>query len=99
MVGMWLFYLAGLLLILAIVGTFAGAGIFSIILFPLAVIAIVAALWSAAGARASGAPQAKRRSRRHAGPSGNNLPHRFENGSGAAPTSPDSLVDARLEQQ
>jgi hypothetical protein len=96
---MWLFYLAGLLLILAVVGTFAGGGIFSIILFPLFVIALISAIWSGAAARASGAPQTKRRSRRRSGPSGNDLPHHFHNGSGAVPTSPESLVDARLEQQ
>lgn len=96
---MWLFYLAGLLVVLAIVGLFAGAGVFSLILIPLAIIAALTGLWAAAAHRAGGDRAAHRRGRRQTAPSGSDLPHSFGNGSASAPTTPDALVEQRLEQQ
>ncbi len=96
---MWVFYLALPIAILAIIGAIAGAGIFSLILIPLAVIAGLTALWAFGSARATGARPTRRRGGGAAVPTANDLPHRFGNGSGRVPNNPESLVDARAEQQ
>lgn len=98
---MWLFYLAGLLIVLAIAGLFTGAGIFSLILIPLALVAAGVAAFTSGSARAGGERSTRRRSRGSSAPSAANLPHEFPPGEsrGRTPTAPESLVDARLEQQ
>jgi hypothetical protein len=96
---MWLLYIAIPLVVLAIIASIAGGGIFTIVLVPLAIIAVVAAFWSSASARAGGARGANRRAPQGTGPEGSALPNSFATDSGRAPTTPEALADARREQQ
>jgi hypothetical protein len=98
---MWLFYLAGLLFVVGIAGVFTGAGIFSLVLIPLALIAAGVAVFTSGSARAGGERSTRRRSRGSSAPSASNLPHEFPPGEagGRTTTAPESLVDARLDQQ
>jgi hypothetical protein len=94
---MWLYVLAGILLIAGIIGGIAGGGIFTIVLIPIAVIIAVSAafyaLWGRASQGASGAGV-------EAQPSTNRpLPHSFRADSGRAPSSPERLADARRAEQ
>jgi hypothetical protein len=92
---MWLAWLAGALVILALIGAVFLGGIFTIALVPLAVVAMISAAWSLIAARmaqrASGAP----------GQSGGKpapLPTSSRRRD-AGPHSPEELVDARRAQQ
>lgn len=96
---MWLIYIAGLLVVLAVIAAIAGGGIFTLVLVPLAVIAVIGAVWSAIAARSAQAPGAKRRTPTETGASGSSLPHSFARESGRAPESPEAMADARRELQ
>ena len=94
---MWFYPLVLLLVILAIVGGTLAGGIFTIVLVPLAVIALVSAavygLWGRAlQGSAGGSAEATQTSDRP-------LPHRSRRPSGRAPSSPERLADARRQQQ
>jgi hypothetical protein len=94
---MWLYGLAGILLIAGVVGGIAGGGIFTIVLVPISFIiaasAFIYSAWSRASEGSSGAGT-------DAHPSTNRpLPHTFREDSGRAPSSPERLADARRTQQ
>jgi hypothetical protein len=94
---MWLYPLLLALIALAIVGGALGGGVYTIVLIPLAVIALltwaVIALWTRATSGGAGAPgdtgQAGHRS----------LPHQPSGGARRVRTSPEALADARRQQQ
>jgi uncharacterized membrane protein YfcA len=94
---MWFYPLLFALVILAIVGGTLAGGVYTIVLVPLAVIALVSwalyALWgrSLAG-REGGATDASPTSDRP-------LPHRHSRPSGRVRTSPERLADARRGRQ
>jgi hypothetical protein len=96
---MWLLYIAGPLVILAIIAAAVGGGIFTIILIPLAIIAVIGAVWAAISARAAGAPGTRRSRRTETGPGGSNLPNSFARSPATAPDSPEALSDTRRELQ
>ena len=94
---MWFYPFVLLLATLAVIGGTLAGGIFTIVLVPLAVIALVSAavygLWGrAAQGSNDGSTDATRTSDRP-------LPHRFARPSGRAPSSPERLADARRQQQ
>jgi hypothetical protein len=94
---MWLYAIAGFLLIVGIVGGLLGGGIVTIALVPIAFIiaasAFIYSAWARASEGASGADT-------DAHPSTNRpLPHNFREDSGHAPSSPERLADTRRAQQ
>jgi hypothetical protein len=94
---MWLYPLLLALIALAIVGGALGGGVYTIVLIPLAGIALVTwavvALWSRASAGGAGAPS-------DTGQAGSRpLPHHPSGSSRRVRTSPEALADARREQQ
>jgi hypothetical protein len=93
----WFYPLLLVLVILGVAGGILLGGIFTIILVPLAVIAMVSAavyaIWGRAlQGGADGATDAARVSEQP-------LPVQRRRPTGRAPTSPERLVDARREQQ
>jgi hypothetical protein len=97
---MWLYPFALALIILGVVLAFAGAGIFSLVLIPLGLIALGAAAFSTAGALRSqraqaGGPHESDPSDPTERPLPSSLPH----DTGRAATSPEGLADARRAQQ
>jgi hypothetical protein len=96
---MWLFYIAVPLIVAGIIAAFAGGGIFSIVLIPLGIIALITGAITAGGARAGGARSASTRAPQGTGESGSALPHEFSHGSGRAATTPEALANARREAQ
>jgi hypothetical protein len=93
---MWLYILAFFVLIFGIVGSVLSGGIFTIVLIPLGIIALVSAVaygaWGRAAQRQQGASN-------DAKPSpGRPLPTGHSNAA-AAPTTPDELAEARRVQQ
>jgi hypothetical protein len=91
---MWLFYIAVPLIVAGIIAAFAGGGIFSIVLIPLGIIALITGAITAGGARS-----ASTRAPQGTGESGSALPHEFSHGSGRAATTPEALANARREAQ
>ena len=94
---MWLYTIAIALVVIGLVGGIAFGGIFTLVLVPLGLIAVCAAIGFAAyarwaGAGSGGAAGARRPERRP-------LPTSQRRDSGHVPTSPEALVDARREQQ
>jgi hypothetical protein len=94
---MWIYLVAGFLLIVGIVGGIFGGGIFTIVLIPIAFIiaasALIFSLWSRSSEGSAGADV-------DAHPSTNRpLPHSFRRDSGHAPSSPERLADSRRTQQ
>jgi hypothetical protein len=94
---MWLFGLAGALVVVGIVGGIFGGGIFTIVLVPLGLIvggsAVLYAMWGRASqGAAGGSTQAAHGSDRP-------LPHHTPSDSGRVPSSPERLADARRTQQ
>lgn len=94
---MWFYPLLVAVVILAIVGGTLAGGVYTIVLVPLAVIALLSwalfALWGRASARRSGAgSDASHTADRP-------LPHRRERPSGRVRATPEDLVDARRAQQ
>jgi hypothetical protein len=94
---MWLYAIAGFLLIVGIVGGLLGGGIITIALIPIAVvIAASAFLYTAWGRASEGASGGGL----DAHPSTNRpLPHNFREDTGHAPSSPERLADTRRSQQ
>jgi hypothetical protein len=94
---MWFYALIVLLVILAIAGGTLAGGIFTIVLIPLAAIALISAIVYGMLGRAI-----ERRSGSSSDAShepGRPLPSRRRRPSGRVETTPDRLVDARRQQQ
>lgn len=94
---MWFYPLLFVLVVLAIVGGTLAGGVYTIVLVPLAVIALVSwalyALWGRSLAGREGAAT-------DASASGERpLPHRQHRSTGRVRTSPERLADARRGQQ
>lgn len=94
---MWLYLIAGVLLIVGVVGGIAGGGMFTIVLVPLAFIiaasAFIYQMWNQASQASAGVST-------DAHPSTDRpLPHTFREDSGRAPNSPERLADVRRTQQ
>jgi hypothetical protein len=94
---MWLYMILAALVVLAILGGTLAGGIFTIVLVPLAAIALVSAviyaMWGrAAQGTAGGETDATQTTARP-------LPHSSRRAAGGAPSSPERLADARRGQQ
>ena len=94
---MWLYVVAGVIVLLGIAGAAFGGGIFTIVLVPIGLLILASAVGSAmvgrsshgaAGAQTEGQPT-----------TGEPLPHRFASDTGSTPTTPDRLVDERRVRQ
>ncbi len=94
---MWLYLIAVAFILVGIVVGLAGGGIFTIVLVPLGLIVLVAALISAAAGRK--AQQAAGGTAEEGPVPQRPLPHAHPQSSGRAPTSPEGLADARRAQQ
>jgi hypothetical protein len=94
---MWFYPIAGVLLILGIAGGALFGGIFTIVLVPLAAIAlatgVVYGMWGRAAQGSEGAETEATNA------ASSPLPHRRRGDSGRAPSSPERLADARRVQQ
>jgi len=94
---MWLYVLAFFILIFGIVGSVLSGGIFTIVLLPLGVIALISAVVFGAFGRSA---QGRHGASAHAGSStARPLPASEHRNTAAAPTTPDELADARRVQQ
>jgi hypothetical protein len=95
---MWLSWPAFLVIVAAIIGGIIGGGIFTIVLVPLAGLAVVAlvALWLFSRATGAGGVGT---TTEPIGPGGSALPHRRGDSGAHARTSPERLADLRREQQ
>jgi hypothetical protein len=94
---MWLYLIAGGMILVGLVLGLVGGGIFTIVLIPLGLIGLAAAAFFSAGGR---------KAQEAGGGSANEthiperpLPHANPSSSGRAPTSPEGLADARRAQQ
>ncbi len=98
---MWFYFIGLFLLVVGIAGSIVSGGIFTIVLLPLAVIALISAAFHSAAARkaqgrAGGATEDQ------AVPSAAEpapLPSSQHANTAAAPSSPEQLADARRQQQ
>jgi hypothetical protein len=89
--------LAFFILIFGIVGSVLSGGIFTIVLLPLGVIALISAVVFGAFGRSA---QGRHGASTHAGSStARPLPASEHRNTAAAPTTPDELADARRVQQ
>jgi hypothetical protein len=95
---MWISWPVLLLAIAAIVGGVIGGGAFTIVLVPLAGIALVTALFAYIWARVTGTAGAGTTTK-PIGRGANALPRSGGNRGAHAPTSPERLADLRREQQ
>ena len=92
---MWLYMIAGFLLLVGIIGGVASGGIFTIIFVPLGAIMLIVAVLSGMWARArQGSSGGETRGSKERAP----LRHTRPQGA-AAPSTPSDLVDARRVQQ
>ena len=94
---MWLYPLIGLLVVLGLIGTLLGGGIFTIALIPIGAIILFTSLafglWSRSSQGAAGGDT-------DAGPSSRRpLPRRLRGQPSRVPTSPEGLTEARRTQQ
>lgn len=94
---MWIAFLVMALAILALLGGVLLGGVFTIVLIPLAALAVVSAILASVWGRASQGTGPD--SGEAAKPAERPLPHSRQRGSGHAPTSPERLVDVRRTQQ
>jgi hypothetical protein len=94
---MWFYPVVILLVILAIVGGTLAGGVFTIVLIPLAAIALISAIvygvWGRALEGGAGASTDATHESDRA------LPHRQRRPTGRVRTSPERLADARRQQQ
>ena len=93
---MWLYPLLLVLVVLAIVGGTLAGGVYTIVLIPLAVIAVVTWGVSVLWGRATGGSQS---AGTEAPAAQEPLPHQQPRRSGRAPTTPAGLADARRREQ
>jgi hypothetical protein len=97
---MWLYLIALAAIMLGVVLAFAGGGIFSLVLIPLGLIALGAAVFSSASAlRAQRAQAGGPHESDPQDPTEQPLPHSLPRDTGRAATSPEGLADARRAQQ
>ena len=94
---MWLYLVGFVLVLIGIFGTFAGGGIFTIVLLPVGLVIVGSAIgygfWTRARAGSVGAET-------DAHPTTNQpLPHTPRRETGHVPTSPEALADARRVEQ
>lgn len=94
---MWFYPLIGLLIVLCIVGGTLLGGVFTIVLIPLAVIAVVSALTYAliAGSARQSAASETNPSKRSTSPA----TRTSQTGTPPAPTTPEQVADARRARQ
>jgi hypothetical protein len=92
---MWFYPIVLVVVILAVVGGTLAGGIFTIVLVPLAAIALISGgvyvMWGRALQGSTGASTSPTPDRP--------LPHEPQRPSGLAPNSPERLADARRQQQ
>ncbi len=94
---MWVYMIVAFLLVVGVAGAFLGGGIFTIVLIPIALIVLAAAvLFSLWGRSAQGAAGG---STHESHTSDRPLPSSHQRPSGRAPTSPERLADTRRAQQ
>jgi hypothetical protein len=94
---MWLYILAFFLLIFGIVGSVLSGGIFTIVLLPLGIIALISAVVFGAFGRSA---QDRYGASANAGSSTvRPLPASGHSNTSAAPTTPDEIAEARRVQQ
>jgi hypothetical protein len=94
---MWFYFIGLFLLVVAIAGSVVSGGIFTIVLLPLAAIALISAVLHSMAARkaqaaAGGVPDASE-------PGPDPLPTSRRANGAPAPSSPEQLADARRQQQ
>jgi Na+/H+-dicarboxylate symporter len=94
---MWLYPVVLVLVILAIVGATLAGGIFTIVLVPLAVIALISAIVYALWGRALEGSAGANIDASHT--TDRPLPHQRRRPSGRSRTSPERLADTRRRQQ
>jgi uncharacterized protein (DUF58 family) len=93
---MWFYPLLLILVVLGIAGGIFLGGVYTLVLVPLVVVAVVSALAYAMWARSQSASGTGAES----GPSpGRPLPHRREQAPGRVTSSPEGLVEGRRQQQ
>jgi len=93
---MWLYVLAFFILIFGIVGSVLSGGIFTIVLLPLGVIALISAVVFGAFGRSA---QGRQGGSTNAASTGRPLPASEHSNTAAAPTTPGEIADARRVQQ
>jgi hypothetical protein len=93
---MWLYMIAGALVVLGVLLAFVGGGIFTIVLIPLGLIVLGTGLISAASSRRA---QAEASGTDSGDVTDRPLPHSPPRDTGRVPTSPEGLADARRAQQ
>lgn len=98
---MWLGFFALVLVIAAVVASAFAGGVFTIVLIPLAVLAVIAAALTAMWGRASevSAGRTKGDTSEPAPSTRPNALPRRRGGGGHPTATPDQLIDARQEQQ
>ncbi len=89
---MWLSFVFFLLLVVVVIGGVLLGGVFTIVLVPIAVLVVVAAIGYGMWARSAGAKTTSEE-----GP-GDPLPHSGHRNTAPRPATPDELVDARRQQ-
>lgn len=94
---MWFYPVVLVVVALCIVGGSLAGGIFTIVLVPLALIALVSAVVYAMWGRSMEGSRGVPTDAEHT--STQPLPHRRRRPSGRAPSSPEGLADARRQQQ
>jgi hypothetical protein len=94
---MWVYMLAGALLVIGLIGSVLGGGVFTIVLVPIALlVAGSAVVFGMFGRSAQGSGGGDTEASHL---SDQPLPHNPPAPSGRAPTSPEGLADARRAQQ
>ena len=94
---MWLYVLAFFLLIFGIVGSVLSGGIFTIVLIPLAVVALISAV--VFGALGRGAQSQQGASSKQSSSTGRPLPSSQHSNTSSRPTTPEEITEARRVQQ
>jgi hypothetical protein len=94
---MWLYILALALLVFGLIGSVLSGGIFTIVLIPLGIIALVSAIAYGAWGRAA---QGRQGASTHASPStAQPLPATEHSNTPSQPATPEQLADARRVRQ
>jgi hypothetical protein len=94
---MWIYMIAFALLVLGVIGSLLGGGIFTIVLIPLGLLALAAAAVSGMSGRAAQGSGGAATDQTHT--SDRPLPTSHRRPSGRAPSSPERLADTRRSQQ
>jgi hypothetical protein len=94
---MWLYLIAAGLIAVGVVVGFLGGGIFTIVLIPLGLIALVGGWLASASSRSAQKRTGGATEETHS--TDQPLPREPDRPSGRAPTSPEGLADARRAQQ